>query len=450
MPERNEFSVKGEEPLLSVSEYYGVKPRSEAFSDDSADGRAESLEGYRIVKAGDFVMNYMLAWKGAYGVSDYEGIVSPAYAVYRIDTSIADKRFIHHCLRSKYMCSKFRARSKGIIESRLRLYPEIFQSMEIDLPDLKIQKVIADFLDRETIRVDQLIEKKQRLVELAEEKKSGLITAAVTDRIDIGTEKFQPHNGNGDDRKHGGCVPSERGSGGDRKFFSSISLSADWKAIRLSNLCGNKGFFKDGDWIESPYITDRGIRLIQTGNIGVGHYKEKGYRYVSEDTFRLFNCTEVCAGDLLICRLAEPVGRACLAPALGVRAITSVDNAILRISDQHHTHYFLYVFSSKPYLDYLKSECRGGTRNRVSRSFLARLRLPVPNRETQKSIADFLDREIDRIDALKFKTLTSIDRLREYRSALITAAVTRQIDVAEWDKRDQINHSIDAIEATQA
>ncbi|MCY4458889.1 MAG: hypothetical protein OXC26_00565 [Albidovulum sp.] len=78
MPERNEFSTEGEETLLSVSEYYGVKPRSEAFDTDAAEGRAASLEGYRKVKAGDFVMNYMLAWKGAYGVFDHDGIMSPA------------------------------------------------------------------------------------------------------------------------------------------------------------------------------------------------------------------------------------------------------------------------------------------------------------------------------------------------------------------------------------
>ncbi len=78
MPERNEFSTEGEETLLSVSEYYGVKPRSEAFDTDAAEGRAASLEGYRRVKAGDSVMNYMLARKGAYGVSDHDGIASPA------------------------------------------------------------------------------------------------------------------------------------------------------------------------------------------------------------------------------------------------------------------------------------------------------------------------------------------------------------------------------------
>jgi type I restriction enzyme S subunit len=181
MPERNELSTTGEEILLSVSEYYGVKPRSEAFDADAAEGRASSLEGYRKVKAGDFVMNYMLAWKGAYGVSDHDGIVSPAYAVYKIDPIYAEQRFIHHRLRSEHMRSVFRARSKGIIESRLRLYPDAFLSMELELPNLDSQKAIAVFLDRETPRIDQLIEKKQRLLALINEKR-----AVETDKMIFG------------------------------------------------------------------------------------------------------------------------------------------------------------------------------------------------------------------------------------------------------------------------
>ncbi len=71
--------------------------------------------------------------------------------------------------------------------------------------------------------------------------------------------------------------------------------------------------FTDGDWIESPYITENGVRLIQTGNVGIGRYKEQGFRYVSEETFTELACTEVDPNDVLICRLDGPVGRACLA-----------------------------------------------------------------------------------------------------------------------------------------
>lgn len=109
--DRNQFSKTGEETLLSVSEYYGVKPRAEAFGAEEHETRAATLEGYRIVKPNDLVMNYMLAWKGAYGVSDHEGIVSPAYSVFKIDQNVMDVRYLHHRVRSDDMKAYFRSRS---------------------------------------------------------------------------------------------------------------------------------------------------------------------------------------------------------------------------------------------------------------------------------------------------------------------------------------------------
>ena len=178
--ERNQFSASGTETLLSVSEYYGVKPRAEAFVGEEHESRAASLEGYRIVRKGDLVMNYMLAWKGAYGASDHDGIVSPEYAVFEVDQSIANLRFLHHRTRSDHTKTACRSRSKGIIESRLRLYPDSFLAMDLDLPDLPTQKAIADFLDRETARIDQLIENKQRMVGVLGEKRQAVTSHVVT------------------------------------------------------------------------------------------------------------------------------------------------------------------------------------------------------------------------------------------------------------------------------
>ncbi len=83
-----------------------------------------------------------------------------------------------------------------------------------------------------------------------------------------------------------------------------------WTVTRLSSLARKgRNSFIDGDWIESPYITDDGIRLIQTGNIGVGDYKEQGFRYISQETFERFDCTEIEPNDILICWLNQWVAR---------------------------------------------------------------------------------------------------------------------------------------------
>ena len=96
---------------------------------------------------------------------------------------------------------------------------------------------------------------------------------------------------------------------------------------------GNRDFLGDGDWVEAKHITHKGlIRLIQTGNIGVGHYVDKETKkYIYEESFYRLKCKELKIGDILICRLAEPAGRACSLPEIGEeRAITSVDVTIFR------------------------------------------------------------------------------------------------------------------------
>lgn len=181
--------------------------------------------------------------------------------------------------------------------------------------------------------------------------------------------------------------------------------------------------FTDGDWIESPYITDDGIRLIQTGNIGVGEYRERGFRYVSEQTFRLLGCTEVLPGDVLICRLADPIGRACLAPDLGVRMITSVDVCILRPREEVDPRFLVYWLSSAPHLQSMEAIGRGGTRQRISRSQLGAIRVPVPPIPEQCAIADYLDHETARIDALVGKKRRLVELLGQRESARLSLDV---------------------------
>lgn len=186
--------------------------------------------------------------------------------------------------------------------------------------------------------------------------------------------------------------------------------------------------FTDGDWIEAPYITDDGVRLIQTGNVGIGIYKEQGFRYVSYENFLKLKCTEVAPKDILICRLAEPVGRACLAPELEEKMITSVDVVILKTKSEVSRNFVVYFLSSKFYLDYIDSVARGGTRQRVSRSFLGSVRISLPAIEEQTQIAGFLDHETGKIDALIAEQERLIELLKEKRQATISHAVTKGLN----------------------
>lgn len=150
----------------------------------------------------------------------------------------------------------------------------------------------------------------------------------------------------------------------------------------------------DGDWIESKDQSDYGIRLIQTGNVGVGEYIDKPDRakYISEDTFTRLKCTEVQSGDVLISRLPDPVGRACIVPDGLGKTITAVDCTIVRTKESMcFARYLLYFTESKAYRIQIEKFLAGSTRTRISRRNLERIIIPIISIEEQKGIIRSLD-----------------------------------------------------------
>lgn len=183
--ESKTVSVFGDEEPLSVSHITGVTRRSEK---NVTMIEAESYVGYRIVEPGDLVINTMWAWMGALGVSELNGIVSPAYGVYRTThPDLMDCRFFNRLYRTPEYVRYMESWSRGLCSSRLRLYPEVFLSLPVPVPPLEEQREIADHLDRETATIDALIAKAERFIELAQERRAALITAAVTGQIEIPT-----------------------------------------------------------------------------------------------------------------------------------------------------------------------------------------------------------------------------------------------------------------------
>ena len=148
-------------------------------------------------------------------------------------------------------------------------------------------------------------------------------------------------------------------------------------------------FIMDGNWIESKDQSPEGIRLIQTGNVGIGEYLDKDdrARYISEDTFNRLQCTEVFEGDVLVSRLPDPVGRACMVPPMLGRAITAVDCSILRFDPQRFiSALFPFYTKSEAYYRQLDPFLTGAVRRRISRKNLEAIPVPLPSLEAQKEI----------------------------------------------------------------
>ena len=183
--EINDRSTSGEETLLTVSHITGVTRRSEKNVNMFM---AESLEGYKICEAGDFVINTMWAWMGAMGIVPERGIVSPSYNVYRFRTKDNEPSFYDYLFRTGQFIAEVICHSKGVWSSRLRLYPESFFEIQIPFPPQEEQRGIVDLIQKETGNYETLQRKIRESISKLREYRTALISAAVTGKIDVRQE----------------------------------------------------------------------------------------------------------------------------------------------------------------------------------------------------------------------------------------------------------------------
>ena len=262
------------------------------------------------------------------------------------------------------------------------------------VPPLPEQKKIAEILST----VDEAIEQTQSIIAETQKLKKGLMQHLFTKGI--GHTKFK--------QTKIGEIPEE------------------WCESRLDELCDSKMDFIDGDWIESPYIEKDGIRLIQTGNIGIGEFKNKSKNYVSHKTFKELKCKEVLPNDLLICRLASPIGRSCIVPNTGERFITSVDVTITRPNPKFIEPVFLsYFLNHYPTLGWLNRQGGGVAHQRISRKNLGKLNVPLPPLPEQKKIAKILSEVDNKIEEENI----NLKELQNLKKGLMQVLLTGKVRV---------------------
>jgi type I restriction enzyme S subunit len=188
---------------------------------------------------------------------------------------------------------------------------------------------------------------------------------------------------------------------------------AKWKTSPLAAVCT---VFGDGDWIESKDQSPEGVRLVQTGNVGEGEFKDRAEkaRFISQDTFTRLRCTEIFTGDCLISRLPDPVGRACLIPETGERMITAVDCTIVRFDQSKLLpEFFVHYSQAGDYLAAVERESTGTTRKRISRARLGQIPVPLPPLSEQRRIVAILDEAFEVIATAKANTEKNLQSTRE-------------------------------------
>ena len=198
-----------------------------------------------------------------------------------------------------------------------------------------------------------------------------------------------------------------------------------WEQRKLEGLCD---LFTDGDWIESKDQCDSGVRLIQTGNIGVTEYLDKpdNKKWISDETFNQLHCKEVFPGDILISRLPEPAGRACIIPHLGTKMITAVDCTIVRTLKNTNASFLVQYLSSQPYFNEVNKCLAGGTRQRISRSALAEFKVLVPS---EKAEQDIIGKVFDKFDSLITLHQRKLEHLKLKKKSLLQKLFPKEGEV---------------------
>ena len=272
----------------------------------------------------------------------------------------------------------------------LHITKKEMESIFVPIPPRKEQTAIAEALSD----VDSLLVSLEKLIEKKRAIKTGTMQQLLTGK------KRLPAFAQREDGTPKGYKMTELGE-----------IPEDWEVKTVFELANNqKELFNDGDWIESEHITSDGIRLLQTGNIGIGKFieNEQHKKYIFEESFFKLNCKPLRNGDILICRLADPAGRSCIYETdSSDLAITSVDVTIFRPDQNVDRKFFVQYFSSSEWFQSILQSVGGTTHKRISRGALGKILVSVPPLKEQTAIAEILsdmDAEIEALEAKRAKT----------------------------------------------
>lgn len=363
----------------------------------------EELRRFRLREGDVLVTKDSESWDDiavpAYVSADLDNVVCGYHlALIRPKRGVSG-RYLSWCFMGRGINDQFRIEATGITRyglGRASLADGLFP-----LPPYPEQIATADFLDRETAKIDELVAKKERLIELLEEKRGSLINQAVTR----------------------GLNPSAPLKDSGVEWLGEVP--ADWENWKISHAFGRIGSgttprSDDADYYggDVPWVTTAELReteIVETGSS------------VSELALRNHSVLQLYPpGTLLIAMYGATIGR------LGILRISAcVNQACCALSepralDVRFTYYWLWARRQE-----IIADASGGGQLNIGQDKVRGLHVPAPALAEQRAIAAFLDRETTRLDALISKIRGAIEKLREYRSALVSAAVTGKIDIRE-------------------
>ena len=384
------ISETGNEDLLSVSQYEGVTPAK-------GESRSESLIGYKRVSENDLVINIMLAWLGGLGVSKYQGVVSPAYCIYKLCAN-SDSRFLHYLYKTPLYLAEFARHSTGVVPSRWRMYTDEFGQVLTLLPPIEEQKAIANYLDSVTSKIDEAIAQQQKMIDLLNERKQIIINNAVTKGLDPNV-KMKPSGVDwiGEIPEHWKVVPVRRITSSHLQGYYDPNGYVDngYRLLRITDLQeGGKVTFEQAPFVKhTSSIKDFLLRpgdfcFARTGGAG-------SFGYISE--------------------IKEP---AVFASYLIRFRFVNQDNDYLR-----------YYFLSKNFKDEIQSLIHGGVNQNIHAENIKDAHITIPPIYEQRDIVSYIETNCKPINEAARVAYNQIFLLQERKQIIINDVVTGKVKV---------------------
>lgn len=380
-------------PLLSVSQTRGVVRRSE-LTDSPA--RAESLDHYKVCRAGDIVFNKMSIRAGAMGDAREAGLVTYHYEVMRPRSGV-DPRFVVYLMKSAAFTSEMIRRERGIAAGddsgavRTTEVPfRVLRTIDTYVPEPSDQRAIADYLDRETAQIDAFIAKNEELIALLKERRAAAIELAVAPR----------------------------------------ELPSTWDTCQVRRLGPKNESGVSVNGYSVPAEDDQ-IGVLKTGAVSKGYFDpNENKRVVEEDLARV--AAPVRGGSLIVNRANTPdlVGRAAYVPN-GYPTLFLSDKLwqlTFELADPAYMHFWTLSDAYRSQLRGLSVGASSSMQNLSYSDFLS-VTISIPPLAEQREIVSRLNRVTEEIDAAVEVAQRGVRHARERRAALISAAVTGKIDV---------------------
>lgn len=392
----------GEEQVLSLYRDYGVVPKDSR--DDNHNVTSEDTSNYKLVEVGDFVINKMKAWQGSMAVSNYRGIISPAYYVCYFTREDICKKYIHYLLRNDTYKTEYMRLSTGLRIGQWDLNIDDFLHISILLPPLSEQEAIAAFLDTQCAEVDELLKVQEKFIQELKAYKQALITETVTKGLTPNTPM-----------KHSGV-----------DWIGEIPEG--WKVLPIKSIYQ----FGKGLSITKGNLIDRGIPVISYGQIhskhcnGV-HVTDDLIRYVSQDYLETDKSSLVKIGDVIFADTSEDLDGCgnCIYIDRNIRMFAGYHTIIASLyNEEGATKYLAYLFKTDCWRKQIRMEVNGVNLFSISQRLLSSTSVILPPLSEQETIAKYLDQKCAEIDQLIALKQQKIDELQDYRKSLIYEYVT--------------------------